>query len=88
VTAADHVRRHHATCEIDLVGGEPHHLYNRMAITRLIYGRSGMQGLHLLPDSWYDDNGVICWLNTRVDRIDLAARAVVLATASASSTTG
>jgi nitrite reductase (NADH) large subunit len=80
VTAADHVRRNHATCEIDLVGREPHHLYNRMAITRLIYGRSGMQGLFLLPDSWYDDNEIACWLNTRVERIDLAARTVVLAT--------
>jgi NADPH-dependent 2,4-dienoyl-CoA reductase/sulfur reductase-like enzyme/ferredoxin len=80
VTAADHLRRNHATCEIEIVGREPHHLYNRMAITRLIYGRSGMQGLYLLPDSWYDDNGITCWLNTQVDRIDLAARVVVLAT--------
>ena len=80
VTAADHVRRNHATCEIDVVGREPHALYNRMAITRLIYGRTGMQGLFLLPDSWYDDNRVTCWLNTHVDRLDLAGRVVVLAT--------
>ena len=80
VTAADYVRRNHATCEIDVVGREPHQLYNRMAITRLIYGRSGMQGLYLLPEAWYDENRVTSWLNTYVDAIDLEARTVALAT--------
>ena len=26
-------------------------LYNRMGISRLVYGRSAMQGLYLLPES-------------------------------------
>ncbi|MGP1665063.1 MAG: 2Fe-2S iron-sulfur cluster-binding protein, partial [Rhodanobacter sp.] len=43
VTAADYVRRHHPDCSIDLISREAHHLYNRMAITRLIYGRSAME---------------------------------------------
>jgi hypothetical protein len=30
VTAADHVRRRHPECAIDLVADEHHHLYNRM----------------------------------------------------------
>ena len=50
VTAADHLRRRHPECEIDLVADEPHHLYNRMGISRLVYGRSAMQGLYLNPD--------------------------------------
>lgn len=58
VTAADFVRRGHPDCEVHLVGQESHALYNRMGISRLIYGRSAMQGLYLLPEQWYDDHGV------------------------------
>jgi len=80
VTAADHVRRRHPGCAIDVAAAEPHPLYNRMGISRLIYGRSAMVGLHLLPDAWYDDNRVTCWLNTRALEIDRDAGAVQLGT--------
>jgi NADPH-dependent 2,4-dienoyl-CoA reductase/sulfur reductase-like enzyme/ferredoxin len=80
VTAANYVRRGHGKCEVHLIGRERHNLYNRMAITRLIYGRSGMHGLYLLPDSWYEENGITTWLNTHVERINREARTVVLAT--------
>ena len=58
VTAADFIRRGHPDCEIHIVGQEPHALYNRMGISRLVYGRSAMQGLYLLPEQWYDEHGV------------------------------
>ena len=80
VTAADYVRRHHPECEIHLIGREKHHLYNRMAITRLIYGRSAMSGLYLQPDAWYDEHKIICWLNTLVTRIERDQKRVLLAT--------
>ncbi|MEZ4868330.1 MAG: FAD-dependent oxidoreductase [Caldilineaceae bacterium] len=80
VTAADHVRRRHPACEIHLIGRERHHLYNRMGITRLIYGRSAMQGLYLLPEKWYDDYNITTWLNTHVTAIDSAQKAVTLGT--------
>lgn len=80
VTAADHVRRRHPGCAIDVVAAEPHPLYNRMGISRLIHGRSAMVGLHLLPDAWYDDNRITCWLNTRAVEIDRAAGQVRLGT--------
>ncbi len=80
VTAADHVRQRHPDCEVTVVGKEKFPLYNRMGITRLIYGRSAMQGLYLLPDAWYAENGISCWLNTRAARIDVGAQAVTLAT--------
>ena len=80
VTAADHIRRRHPHCEIHLVGREPHHLYNRMGITRLIYGRSAMQGLYLLPDQWYEDFNITCWLNTQVTQIDSQQRQIALGT--------
>ena len=80
VTAADYVRRNHPDCEIDLVGKEPHPLYNRMGISRIVYGRSAMQGLFLLPEGWYEDNRVTCWLNTQASRLDTEAQVVELAT--------
>lgn len=80
VTAADHIRRRHPQCEIHLIGKESHHLYNRMAITRLIYGRSAMNGLYLQPDQWYDEKKITPWLNTMVSQIDSETQQVKLAT--------
>lgn len=80
VTAADFVRRNHPDCEIHVVGREPHPLYNRMGISRLIYGRSAMGGLYLLGDSWYEDQRVTCWLNTKASAIDVGAGEVTLGT--------
>ncbi len=80
VTAADFVRRGHPDCEIHLVGRETHVLYNRMGISRLVYGRSAMQGLYLLAEPWYDEHGITAWLNTFATEIDLASRRVRLGT--------
>ena len=80
VTAADFIRRGHPDCEIHIVGRESHALYNRMGISRLVYGRSAMQGLYLLPEQWYDEHGVNAWLNTVATRIDLRWRRVHLST--------
>src|SRR5262249_48557493 len=80
VSAADHVRRRHLGAEIHLVAREKHHLYNRMAIERLIYGRSAMSGLYLQEDAWYDDLQITTWLNTRAVSIDRGAQEVVLGT--------
>jgi NADPH-dependent 2,4-dienoyl-CoA reductase/sulfur reductase-like enzyme/ferredoxin len=80
VTAADHVRRLRPDCDVTVVGKEKFPLYNRMGITRLIYGRSAMQGLYLLPDAWYAEHSISCWLNTRASRLDLGAKTVALAT--------
>jgi len=80
ITAADYARRRHPVCAIHVVAEENHPLYNRMAITRLIYGRSAMQGLYLLPDKWYDEREVTCWLNTTASTIDTSAQTVTLAT--------
>jgi nitrite reductase (NADH) large subunit len=80
VTAADHVRRRHPDCTIDVIADELHPLHNRMGVSRLIYGRSAMVGLHLLPDDWYERNRITCWLNTQAHEIDLEGRAVVLGT--------
>jgi nitrite reductase (NADH) large subunit len=83
VTAADFIRRGHPDCEIHLVGAEPHALYNRMGISRLVYGRSAMQGLYLLPEQWYDEHRVTAWLNTVATGIHLRSRLVRLGTGDA-----
>ena len=80
VTAADFTRRGHPDCEIHLVGAESHVLYNRMGISRLVYGRSAMQGLFLLAEQWYDEHNITAWLNTVATRIDLPTKQVFLGT--------
>ena len=80
VTAVDHVRRRHPATTIDLIAEEPHHLYNRMGIARLVYGKSAMQGLYLNPDAWYGEREIETWLNTKALSIDRAAREVTLGT--------
>ena len=80
ITAADYVRRNHPECSIDIVADEIHELYNRMAITRLVYGRSAMQGLYLNPDSWSESRNITLWLNTRANAIDREKREVLLGT--------
>jgi NADPH-dependent 2,4-dienoyl-CoA reductase/sulfur reductase-like enzyme/ferredoxin len=80
ITAADIVRRQHPECEIHLVSREKHHFYNRMAITRLIYGRSAMSGLYMQSEAWYDERKITCWLNTHATNINRGRKQVTLAT--------
>ena len=80
VTAADYVRRYHPDCEINLIGKESHQLYNRMAISRLIYGRSAMNGLYLQPEEWYEKQKIQTWLNTLVAHVNQTEKQVELAT--------
>ena len=80
VTAVDHIRRRHPVTQIDLIAEEPHHLYNRMGIARLVYGKSAMQGLYLNPDAWYGEREIEVWLNTRALHIDRVNRHVQLGT--------
>jgi NAD(P)H-nitrite reductase large subunit len=51
-----------------------------MGISRLVYGRSAMQGLYLLPEQWYDDHQIVAWMNTVASSIDVAGKRVLLAT--------
>ncbi len=79
VTAADHIRRRHPECTIHLIARETHPLYNRMGLSRLIYGRSAMHGLYLMSESWYEDHQIETALNTRVIKIDRQNQRVILA---------
>ncbi|HEV8020191.1 MAG TPA: FAD-dependent oxidoreductase [Candidatus Lustribacter sp.] len=80
MSAAEHLRGRDPNASITVVSEEGHNFYNRMGIGRLIYGRSGLHSLALLEDSWYEEQRVDVWLNTRVNTIDRDAKAIVIAT--------
>ena len=80
VTAADFIRRHHKDCTIHLIGAEKYPLYNRMAISKLIYGRTALQSLILMPDEWYQKRNIQQWLNTQVKENDSVKQVITLAT--------
>lgn len=79
-SAAEQLRRMSPSLKIDIISNEPLHFYNRMAIGRLIYGRTGMDGLQLIPDAWYASNQVDVWRNSIAQAVDRQAKCVSLAT--------
>lgn len=80
---AEALRRVSKVVEIVVVAEEFHHFYNRMAIARLVYGRTAMDGLQLLPDDWYAKNKIDVWRNTVARSIARRAKQVRLATGDA-----
>ena len=80
MTAADEIRRLSPSCEIEIVAREKEHFYNRMAIGRLLYGRSAMSGMALMPADWHEKKRIGLWLNTEATAIDRTAQQVVLGT--------
>lgn len=79
-SAAERLRALSPSLQIDMISSEPLHFYNRMAIGRLIYGRTGMDGLQLIPDNWYTRNRVEVWRNSIARSLDRRHKTVLLAT--------
>lgn len=80
MAVADEVRRHSASCKIDVVARESHQFYNRMAIGRLLYGRTGLEDLYLMSPEWFEKKSVDVWLNTQAVAIDRDGKQVKLGT--------
>ena len=80
MAAADEVRRMSPTCKIDVVARENHPFYNRMAIGRLLYGRTGLEDLYLMSSDWYEKKEIDVWLNTQATSIDRDSKTLVLGT--------
>jgi NAD(P)H-nitrite reductase large subunit len=80
VTAADEIRRLSPSCAIDIVAREKDHFYNRMAIARLLYGRTAMAGMSLQEPNWAEKKNATVWLNTTAVSIDRAAHEIKLGT--------
>ena len=79
-TVADHIRRASKSAKIIVVADEPYHFYNRMAVGRLICGRSAMDGMTLLPEDWYAEHDIEVWRNTLAVSIDRSSRSLRLGT--------
>lgn len=80
MTVAEALRDASPSIAIDVVSAEPHHFYNRMALGRVVYNRQAMQGMVLLPDSWYAEHRINVWLNTVAVAIRRDERTVQLGT--------
>ena len=80
ITVAETLRRTSESVEVTVVTDEQHHFYNRMAIGRMLYGRAAMDGLFLLPDTWYAENRIDVWRSTVAVAIDRAKRTLRLGT--------
>ncbi len=80
MAAADEIRRLSPTCKIDVIARENHPFYNRMAIGRLLYGRTGLDDLYLLAPDWYEKKNVDLWLNTQATDVDREKKLVKLGT--------
>ncbi len=65
---------------ITLIGEEPIPPYQRPPLSKAwLKGEADAQSLMLRPDSFYTENAIVLRLDTRVERLDRAAKAVVLA---------
>lgn len=80
MATADEIRRLSPSCKIDVISRENHPFYNRMAIGRLLYGRTGLEDLYLLAPDWYDKKNVDVWLNTQAVDIDRENKTITLGT--------
>ncbi len=80
MAAADEIRRMSTSCKIDVVARENHLFYNRMAVGRLLYGRTGLEDLYLMAPDWYEKHDITMWLNTQATAIDREACQVTLGT--------
>ena len=78
MAAADEARLASPSVHIDVVAKEDHPFYNRMAIGRLLYGRSALDGIYLVPPDWSERKNVTLWLNTMATGIDLKKKEVLL----------
>jgi 3-phenylpropionate/trans-cinnamate dioxygenase ferredoxin reductase subunit len=69
-TAAETLRKGDATARIILIGDEPHPLYNRVALPKVLKGITAPERTFIKTLAWHTDNNIELILNTTVVRID------------------
>lgn len=77
---AEALRRQSPSVRIDVVTNEINHYYNRMAIGQLIHSSSGMDGLQMVTDDWFQSNRVDVHRNTVAASVNRRKKKVLLAT--------
>jgi len=75
-TCAEQLRKADPTCSIVLFGDEPYCLYNRIALPPLLRKQVTEQKVIMRDLAWHEKLGIELHLNTRVEAIDVAGRAV------------
>lgn len=80
ISSAEQTRQVDEHCRIDLITQETHPFYNRMGLGKVVYGRTGMEGLYLIKEDWYQRNKIEVWLNTQVTAIDRDNKQIQLGT--------
>jgi nitrite reductase (NADH) large subunit len=79
VTAAEELRRALPDTELLLVGEEPYHFYNRMAITRLVSESTSIDSLYLNRRDWAESRRVDFRRGVPATEIDRENREVAIA---------
>lgn len=72
MTVAETLREASASVAIDVVAGEPHPFYNRMALGRVVYSADAdksVKSLYLLPERWAAEHHIDVHLNAVAVRI-------------------
>lgn len=78
VTGAEELRRALPDAELTLVGEEPYHFYNRMAITRLVSESTSIDSLYLNRREWAESRRIDFRRGVAATAIDRAEREVTL----------
>jgi len=80
ISCAETLRSKDPKCEINILSEESFYSYNRIALEKIIHGRSGMDGLYLFKDDWYKQQRLKIWLNTQAAKIIPKDKTVELGT--------
>jgi NADPH-dependent 2,4-dienoyl-CoA reductase/sulfur reductase-like enzyme/ferredoxin len=79
ITVAEKLRERSDQLDITVLTDEPLHFYNRMALGRVVNGKSALEAMMLLPAAWYAERRIGVRLKAPVQGIDRQERTVVLA---------
>ncbi len=80
VSCAEALRAKDTECKIDILTQESFYSYNRIALEKIIHGRTGMDSLYLFSNDWYKKHQIGVYLNTQVSEIVPEFKELVLGT--------
>ncbi|MDD3402556.1 MAG: FAD-dependent oxidoreductase [Hespellia sp.] len=76
--AAKAIRERNVTASIIMVTNEPALPYNRPMLTKSMMVDMNDDALAIESAGWYEDNNVVCLLNTAVTRLDASAKMITV----------
>lgn len=78
VGCVEGIRSQDKTGSITIVGDEPYSVYSRPLISYLLLGRTDEKRMKYRPDDFYEKNGVKTYIGHRAEKVDSAAKTVVM----------